>query len=52
MPVKMVAPTVKASIVASTMDLNGNPVCLIKALTRPITEVATIKAAGTIIQGI
>ena len=47
----MVTPTVKASIVATTMDLNGHPVRLITTLTRAISEVAVIKAAGIINQG-
>jgi hypothetical protein len=51
MPVNMVTPTVKASIVATTMDLNGHPVRLITTLTRAISEVAVIKTAGTINQG-
>jgi hypothetical protein len=51
MSVNMVTPTVKASIAASAMDLNGHRVCLITTLTRVITEVAAIKVAGTINQG-
>ena len=51
MPVNMVAPTVKASIDASTMDLNGHRVCLITTPIRVITEVTAIKVDGTINQG-
>ena len=47
----MVTPTVKASIVATTMDLKGHPVRLVTTLSRAISEVAVIKAAWTINQG-
>jgi hypothetical protein len=49
--VKIVAPTVNASVAASSMDLNGKLVCLIKTLTIVITEIAAINVAGAIIHG-
>jgi hypothetical protein len=51
MPVNIVAPAVKASIVASTIDFTAHPACLVTTLTRVITDVAAIKVAGTINQG-
>ena len=51
MPANKVTPTVKASIVASIMDLNSHPVYLITTLTRALTKVAAIKVAGAINQG-
>ena len=47
----MVSPVVKASIVASTMDLKGQPVLLTMPLTKAIIKVAAITVAGTITQG-
>ena len=48
----MVAPAVKANMVASTTDLKGAFVCFIRKLIILITKIIDIKVAGAITQGI